>query len=240
MPKQVKKLLPIIAVAAAAVTLVTMIVLSLQKQSALEDSDETRSFAEAAVRRLQEVHPVTLDDTGFLNALTEAAQMPYIGRIRVFNPDGSPAHDQRRSVGTRSGLSIQPILVALPPGLFTEEQEGWLVAASTMLPGEEHADVFNCLLRPLHGPDGSLTGIVGIAFDRSPWVSAPGAGWIIGVLLALVGLGTYWLSLPWWVFLDAGERGERAWVWAIFVFIGNFIALIAYLLTRAPHPDSIT
>ena len=48
----------------------------------------------------------------------------------------------------------------------------------------------------------------------------------------------YWLSLPLWVLLDARERWDYAMVWAIFVLIGNLVALIAYLLARSPRPKT--
>ncbi len=36
----------------------------------------------------------------------------------------------------------------------------------------------------------------------------------------------------------AWQRGERAWLWAAFVLIGNLAALLAYLITRSPqHPS---
>ena len=99
-------------------------------------------------------------------------------------------------------------------------------------------DVFNYLLRPLTSPDGSVIGMIGVAYDKSPWVSSASIGWILGVLLAVIGLCTYWLALPWWVLLDARERGEKAWAWAIFVFIGNFVALIAYILAHSFQYES--
>jgi hypothetical protein len=38
------------------------------------------------------------------------------------------------------------------------------------------------------------------------------------------------------VWLDARARGERAWVWAVFVLLGNLVALITYILARRPRP----
>ncbi|MFC1595521.1 hypothetical protein ACFL3X_01250 [Gemmatimonadota bacterium] len=238
MPVPEKKHLPIIAIVAAVVALITVTVLVLQRRSALEDTGETRSAAEDAVRHLQEINPAVLDETGFRNAVSETAQSPYIASIRLFNPDGSPATDERRRAVTRVVAPIRRIIDLLPSDLMTEEQEGWLLAAYDLTAEGDHADVFNYLLRPIHGPDGSLLGMVGVTFDRSPWVSEAGIGWILGVLLTLVGLGVYWMALPLWVFLDARERGEHAWAWAIYVFIGNFVALIAYILAHSMQPDS--
>jgi hypothetical protein len=36
------------------------------------------------------------------------------------------------------------------------------------------------------------------------------------------------------VFLDARQYGDYACAWALFVLIGNLVALIAYLLARPP------
>ena len=34
------------------------------------------------------------------------------------------------------------------------------------------------------------------------------------------------------------QRGERALVWAAFVFVGNLVGLMAYLLAREPAPGT--
>ena len=65
-------------------------------------------------------------------------------------------------------------------------------------------------------------------------------GYATALFLVPIGLMVYWLVLPWWVFLDAKARGERAWVWAMFVLLGNLVALFAYLLARHPLPTFST
>jgi hypothetical protein len=55
------------------------------------------------------------------------------------------------------------------------------------------------------------------------------------LLAGLLALAVYWLCLPLWVWLDARERGERAWAWAVFVLLGNPVALPAYILARVPR-----
>jgi hypothetical protein len=57
------------------------------------------------------------------------------------------------------------------------------------------------------------------------------------LLTGFLGLASYWLSLPAWVWLDARARGERAWVWAVFVLLGNLVGLITYILARRPRPQ---
>jgi len=54
------------------------------------------------------------------------------------------------------------------------------------------------------------------------------------VFVSFVGLLGYWLALPLWTWLDARQRGDRAWTWSIFVLLGNVMALLAYLLVRDP------
>jgi len=239
MPKQLKRGLPIIAVTGAVVTLITLILLNWQRQSSLVDTGETRSSVEATLRRLQALRPTSLDDAGFRRALVEVNQAPYVADLWIFTPDGSITYGGRGTAKERATAEIRRVLASIPETLLTKEQEGWLLAASAIGAEGEHNDVFNHLLRPIARPDGEVIGMVGVAYDVSPWVSRrPGAGWIIGLLLGLAGLGIYWLALPLWVFLDASERGERAWAWAIFVFIGNFIALIAYILSHSLQHES--
>jgi hypothetical protein len=102
----------------------------------------------------------------------------------------------------------------------------------------EHNDVWRHLLREIRGPDDEPVGWIGITFDVSPLVSAPGAAYIAFILVLLLALGAYWLSLPVWVWLDARSRGERAWVWGVFVLLGNLVALLAYILARRPSTSS--
>jgi hypothetical protein len=102
----------------------------------------------------------------------------------------------------------------------------------------EHNDVFCQLLRPVRAPDGSLAGLVGVTYDVSPGGGLPSLLFIALVLVGLAAMAVYWLSLPLWVWLDARRRGERAVVWAVFVLLGNLVALLAYILVRAPRPEA--
>ena len=116
---------------------------------------------------------------------------------------------------------------------LTADQETALLAASAIMREGEHNDVFRHMLRPVTGPDGSIVGYLGVNYPANPALGGSvSPAYLAGLLVLLTGLAAYWLSLPFWVLLDAGPRGERAWVWAAFVLVGNLVALMAYLLTR--------
>jgi hypothetical protein len=46
-----------------------------------------------------------------------------------------------------------------------------------------------------------------------------------------------WAAVAIWVYQDARQRGQNGLLWALFVFIGNIIGLILYLLLRASSPE---
>jgi energy-coupling factor transporter transmembrane protein EcfT len=93
------------------------------------------------------------------------------------------------------------------------------------------------MVRPLGDGDDVELGFVGVSYDANPTLEGfPGFGYAVAVLAIPIGLMVYWLALVGWVFLDAKVRGERAWVWAMFVLLGNLVALFAYLLARQPRP----
>ena len=74
-----------------------------------------------------------------------------------------------------------------------------------------------------------------MSYSASPDAGTfPGMSYAVTLFLIPVGLLVYWLALPWWVFADAKVRGDKAWVWALFVALGNLVALLAYLLVRRP------
>ena len=48
----------------------------------------------------------------------------------------------------------------------------------------------------------------------------------------------YWLMLPWWVYMDAAQRTEKAAPLAVFVLLTNFLGWLTYLVIR-PEADRI-
>jgi predicted RNA-binding Zn-ribbon protein involved in translation (DUF1610 family) len=60
-------------------------------------------------------------------------------------------------------------------------------------------------------------------------------GFLYGVpLLAMLFL---WGALALWVYHDAERRGNSGLLWGLFVFFGNFIGLIIYLIVRSTSGD---
>jgi len=239
--KQIKKVLPFIAVAGAVVMLVCALVSTDARAPLLVESVESHQAAEAILARLQALEPGSLQDGAFRQALAEADEAPNVAYTWLFAPDGRVLQGNLAvSPGsTAAGMATnetQRLLASLAPGAMDEEQRLLLLAASAMQAEGEHNDVFRHQVAELRGSDGTLIGLVGLTYDANPGAGAPPAVYILSVLAGLAALAFYWLSLPLWVWLDARERGERAWVWAVFVLLGNLVALLAYILTRVPRP----
>jgi hypothetical protein len=109
------------------------------------------------------------------------------------------------------------------------------LAASAIQSEGEHNDVFRQMIRPLRNDNDVDVGLIGVSYDATADSGAfPGIPYAVALFLIPIGLLAYWLALPLCVFLDAKGRGEKAWVWAMFVLLGNLAALLAYLLTRRP------
>ncbi len=237
-----KRWLPRIAVIGLALALISVAVTTPIVQRAHTDSGETRPGVAAALAQVQAVHPASLTDAGFLAALDQARQAPYVVGVWLFTREGEilQSYNPGTDTGTVSEWATaetQRVLETLPEDSLTPDQRTQVLAAAVMQREGEHNDIFRQMLGPVEDPDGALLGWVGFTYDVSSTTGEPGALWIAMLLVGLGGLGLYWLSLPVWVWLDARQHGERAWVWATFVLIGNLVALIAYILARAPRPQ---
>ena len=239
MLRRFRQTLPILAVLGAITVVVYISVAMRVRRTALTDTGETRPVAEATLAGLQAMHPASIDDADFRRAVERAPQERYVTGVWLFTPDGRTVYSSgvvasRGTVEDWATTDTLRVLDALPERALSAEQRTMLLAASAIRAEGTHNDVLRHLLRPIETPDGSVVALIGAAYDVSEWVAAPGMVWIIGVLGGLAGFLLYWLSLPLWVFLDARERGERAWPWATFVFMGNLVAFIAYLVSRSP------
>jgi hypothetical protein len=234
--------LPLVAVIGASVALLCTIASTAERHSNLADTGETRRVVETTLARLQALHPSSIDDPAFREAVVQAKDDPYVAYVWLFAPDGRILQGNRAVApdspvdGSATGETHR-VLEILPAGTLSTDQRLSMLAASAMQAEGEHNDVFRHLLREIRGPDGGLVALVGVTYDVSPGVGSPGLGWMATLLAGFLGLAAYWLSLPAWVWLDARARGERAWVWAVFVLLGNLVGLITYILARRPRPQ---
>jgi len=208
------------------------------------DTGETRRVVEGTLAQLQALRPVSVDDAAFREAVAQAKDAQYVAYVWLVTPDGEILQGNlaisQGMVEDSATDEMRRVLGMLPDGTLSDRQRTALLAASAMQKEGEHNDIFRHLLREIHGPDGELVAWVGVTFDVSPAVSAPSAGYISFVVGLFLAMAVYWLSLPAWVWLDARTRGERAGVWAVFVLLGNLVALIAYILVRAPRSQKVT
>ena len=238
MTKKVKSLLPWIAVLSALAAAILALIGIPQRRQMLTDSGVTHLAAEAAIEQVIALPPASLDDANFRRSLEALPGKAYISNVWLFAPDGQIISSvgmmapREGTAAEHATVEARRLLETLPQDTLTGEQRTLLLAASAIQSEGEHNDVLRHFVREVRSPDGVLLGWVGVAYDVSPDISAPDIGWIISLLAWLFFLGIYWLSLPLWVWLDARQRGERAGVWAMFVLVGNLVALMAYVLTR--------
>ncbi len=185
-----------------------------------------------------------LEEPGFRQALDKLSRSRYVCGVWLIHPDGRIAFSTagfatRGSVQEWARAETRRVLSEMPEGFLSPPQRVALLAASAIQSEGEHNDIFRQMIRPLRNGDDTVLGFVGVSYQATPDADVfPGVGYAITLFLIPIGLLVYWLALPCWVFLDANARGERAWIWAMFVLLGNLVALFAYLLTRHPQPHT--
>ena len=244
MSERLKYRLPIVAVIAVVVSLISFSIVSRQVRQAHIDAGETRPVVDAAVAKIQELHPSSLDEPSFRQALEKLPQTQYVFGIWLIRPDGQIAfsnvgYANHGRVEEWATEETQRILSEMPESFITPRQRTAFLAASAIQSEGEHNDVFRQMIRLLKNDSGAELGFIGVSYNINAASSDfPGYVYATALFLIPIGLLVYWLVLPWWVFLDAKERGERAWVWAMFVLMGNLVALFAYILTRLPLPKN--
>lgn len=243
MSKRVKRALPFVAVASALLVLVCILGSTAARAPLLEESGEVHQAAEAILERLQALEPSSVEDGAFRQALAAAGEVPGVAYTWLFAPGGrvllgNLAVSQGSTAEGMATQETRRLLAAVAPDALDEEQRLLLLAASAMQAEGEHNDVFRHQVRQLRAADGTLIGLVGLTYDANPGAGAPPPVLILSVLGGLASMAVYWLSLPLWVWLDARERGERAWAWAVFVLLGNLVALLAYILAHGPRSAS--
>ncbi len=240
MSKQIKQVLPWISFIAIAVAAVLLITASISRAKILTESPETRDAAEKALTIITATRPKSLEDNTLISALEQASNTPYIAQVWLFDPDGKILFSRGAPIHAKSAQQlatrqVKGALTALPADELNQTQQMMLLIGSAIQAEGEHNDVFRYQVRVLTSPDNDLVGYAGITYDVSVGVSAkPGFWEIVSTIGLLICLVVYWVGLAVWTYLDAKQRQERAPVWALFVLIGNLVALIAYLLVRTP------
>ncbi len=240
MSDRLRRALPWVALACGLLAILGVALLSLWRVELVTDSGETLASIEESLEPLTTLRPTSIDDMLFLKRIEDVTDAAHLATFWLLTPDGEVVQStgatvQSFSKGTAQGLSsteIHLVLSALPDDALSREQETMLHVASAIQREGEHNDIYRHLVRRIRAPDGSVVALIGIAYEISP--DEVGLGWKVLVLASLVGLVGYWLALPLWTWLDARQRGEHAWPWAIFVLLGNLMALLAYLLARIP------
>jgi RNA polymerase subunit RPABC4/transcription elongation factor Spt4 len=69
--------------------------------------------------------------------------------------------------------------------------------------------------------------------DLTPGVFVLGPGHIpLAIMFVL------WAAVAVWVYRDAERRNHNGLLWSLFVFIGNIVGLIVYLILRSSSPET--
>jgi hypothetical protein len=262
--QKLKSVLPWIALASAVVAAGLLVAGSFYRRARIVDTGETRAVVEKALNELLERKPPSITDQTFIDAFRRFRYSRYVSNAFLADKDGTITGADSKDVnfpaemmltGAVSGEGATTTgaitvvsrgsivgarifnLDALPHDEFSSDQL-LLVAVAQAIEGRDadHGDVFATLVRTVRNEAGEPLGAIGVRYDRSPWVGGmPEATWIALILGFALFLAIYWISVPAWAFLDARDRGEKAWIWGAFTLIGNVIALVAYLLARAPR-----
>lgn len=246
MREKLLKWLPWTALVAGVLTVTFLIVLTVLHSGLREENAENRKEAIDALRKIQASYPEDIRDPNFKLKIEEALSSPEIATIWLISLEGEILFSKGSTARSAAAGSVEElattetkdILNSLPENALDDYQRTLLLAASAIQREGAHNDIYNHLIEEIHSPDGSKIGFIGIAYELSPDPGQAATLWIISVLVVLLSFPIYWFSLPVWVFLDARGRGERAWLWAVYISIGNLVALVAYLLARLPAVSS--
>ena len=236
---KLKPIIPWIALGAALVAAILIVIGASQRRDMLADDGATRPAVQTALDWIIGLHPVSVSDPGFLDSLRDLPGTAYIAAVWLFNGEGTIVYSSGMvprdgTAAERATAETRRLLSTIPDDALTPAARALLLAASAIQSEGEHNDVYRHMVQEIRSADGALQGLVGVAYQVSPAIGSPGWGWIVSILALLFFTGIYWISLPLYVWLDARGRGEKAVAWAVFVLIGNLVALLAYLLVRPP------
>ncbi|MGA2062405.1 MAG: hypothetical protein ABSG67_18130 [Thermoguttaceae bacterium] len=239
------KILPALAIFSGLTIIACFLILWKTLSPLGVDNGRTIPLVKTTIAKLTDLHPASLDDPEFLKAMEQAVHEPYIATLWLIGPEGrivwaAGSTAQSTPVGqgveTLATTDTQRIIASLPQGTLDETSRLWLLAASAIRREGEHNDIYRHVLRPIQLSKDNQQAILGVAYLASdaklsikPWMF-----YLFKIVFQLSFL-IYWLSIPLCVYFDAKQHGEWALVWAAFVLIGNVVALIAYILTRAPR-----
>ena len=237
---KLKRILPWVILCSAIAIPMVLPISARVRAGLVVDTGQTRPVVDQTLAKLQALQPASLEDESLRKSVKEAANSQYVASLWLFTPDGRIVYqagseaDPARFYDWATGDTVA-IINALPKGLLSKEQTGALIAAAALrgVGGGDHNDVWAQAVSALKSPDGKLVGWLGAVYDINLTISARPTVKLVSLFTAvLLLLAAYWLSVPAWVYLDAKQRGERAWAWALFALIGNLAALLAYLLVR--------
>jgi hypothetical protein len=237
---RLKKILPLVILVTAVAIPMVLPMSARVRAGLIVDTGQTRLVVNQTLAKLQALQPASLDDESLRRSVREAANSQYVASLWLFTPEGRIVYqagseaDPARFYDWATGDTVA-IMNALPKGVLSKEQKGALMAAAALrgVGGGDHNWIWNPAVSPLKSPDGQIVGWLGALYDISSVSPARPTVKLMSLFIAvLLLLAAYWLSVPAWVYLDAKQRGERAWVWALFALIGNLAALLAYLLVR--------
>jgi len=238
MQTRLSKILPWVALLGAVIMVGSFILVNSARAQLLVDQGETTAIVASALDKVAQLHPAAAEDAALQAAVQELGSGRYVASVWLVDANGKIVFSKgptafKGQVQERQTVDFKRIMASVPAGALNAEQTLLFTTAAAIQAEGEHNDIYRHQVRALHDASGNLVALVGVAYDVSGDVSTPDATWIGSVLALLAGFLLYWLSLPAWTYLDARRSGEPAWVWTIFVLLGNLVALIAYLLVKA-------
>lgn len=240
MLKNPVKFLPWLALLGVGIAIASLIFVNTQRQEFTHDTGETTRLIGQALAHVENLTPASADDPALRETIEGLKDTPYLASIWLFDMDGNILSSAgstafQGNAHQRETAEMKRVLSSLPKGVLSPEQSMILITASAIQAEGEHNDIYRQMVREVKDPSGKPVALIGVAYDINPTIGGPGTAYIIFLLLFVLGLAVYWLSLPLWVYLDARSRHEPAALWAIFVLIGNLVALITYLLVKTPR-----
>lgn len=247
MSKKLKPVIPLVMIVSALIAIMALLVVNGRVQEFHNgNSEKTRAAVESAILPELEKRYQGLDDATLMASIEKVASVQYVSAVWLFTADGRPLSGKgciksSAVTNTRGGSEVKSVLAGLPDNLLKSDQKGAILALAALRAEGEHNDIFRHMVRPLISTSGSTIGWLAIAYNVSTTLDAsPALSYKLMVLAIPLSVLIYKLSLLLWIFWDAKEHGERAWIWMSFALLGDLVALIAYLLVPRPGNVAIT